>query len=97
MDFYTVLDQAVDLLRQRGRVTYRALKLQFQLDDYQMEALKDGLLYAHPEVAHDTARVVALDWRPRGGPTASRSGRPGAGQRRSRGVGGRGCEVERGV
>jgi hypothetical protein len=28
MDFYTVLDQAVDLLRQRGRVTYRALKLQ---------------------------------------------------------------------
>jgi hypothetical protein len=23
MDFYAVLDQAVDLLRQRGRVTYR--------------------------------------------------------------------------
>src|SRR5919198_1153130 len=33
MDFYAVLDQAVDLLRQRGRVTYRALKLQFQLDE----------------------------------------------------------------
>jgi hypothetical protein len=40
MDFYTVLDQTVDLLRQRGRVTYRALKLQFQLDDDQLEALK---------------------------------------------------------
>ena len=56
MDFYTVLDQAVDLLRQRGRVTYRALKLQFQLDDDQLEALKDELLYAHPEVADDAGR-----------------------------------------
>jgi len=56
MDFYTVLDQAVDLLRQRGRVTYRALKLQFQLDDDQLEALKDELLNAHPEVADDVGR-----------------------------------------
>ena len=47
MDFYAVLDQAVDLLWQRGRVTYRALKIQFQLDDDQMEALKDELLFAH--------------------------------------------------
>src|ERR671930_45845 len=56
MDFYAVLDQAVELLRQRGRVTYRALKLQFQLDDDQLEALKDELLYAHPEVADDAGR-----------------------------------------
>lgn len=26
MDFYAVLDQVLDLLRQRGRVTYNALK-----------------------------------------------------------------------
>ena len=38
MDFYAVLDQAVDLLRQRGRVTYNALKLQFELDDDLLEA-----------------------------------------------------------
>jgi AAA ATPase-like protein/adenylate/guanylate cyclase family protein len=56
MDFYAVLDQAVDLLRQRGRVTYRALKLQFQLDDDQLEALKDELLYAHPQVVDDAGR-----------------------------------------
>ena len=30
MDFYSVFDQVLDLLRQRGRVSYRALKLQFQ-------------------------------------------------------------------
>ena len=56
MDFYAVLDQAVDLLRQRGRVTYRALKIQFKLDDDQLEALKDELLYAHPEVVDDAGR-----------------------------------------
>jgi len=56
MDFYAVLDQAVGLLRQRGRVTYRALKLQFQLDDDQLEALKDELLYVYPQAADDTGR-----------------------------------------
>ena len=60
MDFYAVLDQAVELLRQRGRVTYRALKLQFQLDDDQLEALKDELLYAHPQVVDDAGR--GLRW-----------------------------------
>ena len=33
MDFYEVLDKVQELLAQRGRVSYRALKLQFQLDD----------------------------------------------------------------
>jgi tetratricopeptide (TPR) repeat protein len=56
MDFYTVLDQAVDLLRQRGRVTYRALKLQFTLDDDQLEALTGELLYAHPQMVDDAGR-----------------------------------------
>ena len=51
MDFYTVLDQAVDLLRQRGRVTYRALKLQFQLD---------GM--ATPAAFHVIGHLSARDW-----------------------------------
>ena len=33
MDFYDVLDKVQDLLQQRGRVSYRALKVQFHLDD----------------------------------------------------------------
>lgn len=40
MGFYDVLDQVVDLLRRRGRVTYRALKREFQLDDAFLEDLK---------------------------------------------------------
>jgi predicted ATPase/class 3 adenylate cyclase len=47
MDFYAVLDQMVDLLRSRGRVSYRALKVQFHLDDEQLDALKEELLYAY--------------------------------------------------
>src|SRR5919201_7175569 len=56
MDFYALLDQVVALLRQRQRVTYRALKLQFQLDDETLEALKDELLYAHPQVRETAER-----------------------------------------
>jgi hypothetical protein len=39
MDFYAVLDQVLALLRQRRRVSYRALKVQFHLDDEQLEAV----------------------------------------------------------
>src|SRR5215510_2292247 len=52
MDFYEVLDQVVALLRQRGRLTYRALKYQFQLDDDGLEALKEELIEAQ-ELAID--------------------------------------------
>ena len=37
MDFYTILDQVIDLLRQRQRVTYRALQRQFGCDDTYLE------------------------------------------------------------
>jgi class 3 adenylate cyclase len=54
MTFEEILDQAIALLQRRGRVTYRMLRLQFQLDEEQLEALKDELLFAHPQV-HDEA------------------------------------------
>jgi class 3 adenylate cyclase len=37
-------------------VTYRALKLQFNLDDDRLEALNDELLYAHPHMVNDDGR-----------------------------------------
>jgi hypothetical protein len=46
MGFYEVLDQVVALLRRRGRVTYRALKREFHLEDACLEDLKDELLNA---------------------------------------------------
>jgi len=56
VDFVAVVDQAIALLRQRRRVTYRTLQIQFTLDDEQLAALKDELLYSHPQVVDDAGR-----------------------------------------
>ena len=44
MDFVAVVDQVIALLRQRGRVAYRTLKRQFQLDDAALEDVKNELI-----------------------------------------------------
>src|SRR4029450_5302155 len=44
MDFVAVVDQAIALLRQRGRLTYRTLQRQFQLDEAALEDLKVELI-----------------------------------------------------
>jgi len=56
MTFEEILDQAVAMLQRRGRMTYRTLKLQFQLDDETLEALKEELLYSHPQVVDDEGK-----------------------------------------
>jgi hypothetical protein len=56
MTFEEMLDQAMAMLQRRRRVTYRALTLQFSLDDDHLEALKDEILYAHPHVVDDDGR-----------------------------------------
>ena len=44
MTFEEILDQAIALLQRRGRVTYRALKRQFNVDDDYLEDLKAELI-----------------------------------------------------
>jgi len=58
MDFYAILDQVIALLRQRQRVTYRALKVQFQLDDDALEALKEELIEAQHLAADEAGRIL---------------------------------------
>src|SRR5215813_7484352 len=60
MTFEEMLDQALDLLRRRGRVTYGALKRQFALDDAYLADLKDAMLYADSHVVDDAGR--GLRW-----------------------------------
>src|SRR5215471_3851657 len=57
MDFYAVLARVSELLQREGRVSYRALKVQFSLDDDQLEALKVELI---------EAKRLAVDERGRG-------------------------------
>jgi hypothetical protein len=46
MDFVAVVDQVIAMLRQRGRVTYRTLQRQFQLDADALTDLLAELRYA---------------------------------------------------
>jgi predicted ATPase/class 3 adenylate cyclase len=81
MTFEEVLDQALAMLQRRGRVTYRALTLQFSLDDDHLEALKDELLYAHPHVVEDNGR--GLIWTGETRPTPTPGSPPAPDQERA--------------
>jgi class 3 adenylate cyclase len=58
MDFTALRTQVIALLQGEGRVAYRALKLQFQLDDDTLEALKDDLIYAKRLAMDEEGRVL---------------------------------------
>jgi class 3 adenylate cyclase len=54
--FEEVLTQTVAMLQRLGRVSYRALQRQFDLDDDYLEDLKEALLYAYPTLIDDVGR-----------------------------------------
>ena len=58
MDFYTILDQVIDLLRQRQRVTYRALQRQCGCDDTSLEDLKAELIDAQRLAVDEEGKVL---------------------------------------
>ena len=58
MTFDEILEQAIEMLRRRGRLTYRALKRQFDLDDEYLDDLKEALIYAHPQVVDDGQGLI---------------------------------------
>jgi class 3 adenylate cyclase/tetratricopeptide (TPR) repeat protein len=58
MTFEEVLDQTMAMLQRRGRLTYRTLKLHFQLDDEHLEALRDELIYGQRLAADEDGRVL---------------------------------------
>src|SRR5262245_42111129 len=50
MTFDEILAQIIDLLKHQGRVSYRAIKRRFDIDDDYIEDLKEELLYVHPVI-----------------------------------------------
>src|SRR5919202_6981075 len=58
MTFEEILDQAMAMLQRRGRVAYRTLQVQFNLDGNALEALKDELLYAQQVARDEDGRVL---------------------------------------
>src|SRR5215468_643967 len=58
MEFYELIEQVLDLLRLRRRVSYRALKAQFHLDDDYLAALKDELIDAQHLASDEDGKVL---------------------------------------
>jgi hypothetical protein len=61
MTFDEVLAAVLDLLQHDKRVSYRALKIRFHLDDEQLEALKEELIY-QPRLAVLQLEREAFRW-----------------------------------
>ena len=58
MTFEEILDQAIAMLQRRGRVSYRALTLQFHLDEESLEALKEELIEVHHLAVDHEGRML---------------------------------------
>src|SRR5262252_1000274 len=66
MTFYEMLEQVIALLQRHGRLSYRALKVQFELDDDRLDLLKEELLYAQYPIADDHGRGLVWTGAPGG-------------------------------
>jgi hypothetical protein len=58
MDFAEVLAQVIELLAREKRLSYRALKLRFHLDDEYLEGLKEEIIDAKRLAMDEEGRVL---------------------------------------
>ena len=69
MTFEEILDQAIALLQRRGRLTYRALKRQFDLDEDYLEDLKTELIQGQRLAVDEDGAVLVWTGGTDGSPT----------------------------
>ena len=58
MTFDDILEQAIEMLRRRGRLTYRALRRQFDLDDEYLDDLKEELIKGQQLAVDEDGEVL---------------------------------------
>ena len=58
MTFYEMLEQVIALLQRHGRLSYRALKVQFELDDDRLDLLKEELIDIQHVARDQDARML---------------------------------------
>jgi class 3 adenylate cyclase/tetratricopeptide (TPR) repeat protein len=78
MTFEEILDHAIAMLQRRGRLTYRTLKRQFQLDDAALEDLKNELIEGQRLAADERGNVLV--WMGDTASAAAPAGGPAPGQ-----------------
>src|SRR5215470_19054937 len=58
MKFSDIIDQACTLLQGKGRLTYRSLKLEFGLDEEQLDVLKEELIEGQRVAVDEEGKVL---------------------------------------
>jgi class 3 adenylate cyclase len=58
MTFDDILTQVIALLKRQGRVSYRALKMRFNLDDEYLDVLKEELIDAQRIATDEDGRIL---------------------------------------
>ncbi len=58
MTFDEILEQVIALLKRQGRVSYRALKRRFDIDDEYVEDLKEEIIEAHQLAVDENGKVL---------------------------------------
>jgi class 3 adenylate cyclase len=69
MTFDEILAQVLDLLQRERRLSYRALKVRFGLDDDHLEALKDEIIAAKQLAVDEQGRVLVWTGDPASAPS----------------------------
>ena len=71
MTFDEILEQVITLLKRQGRVSYRAIKVRFDLNDDHLEAVKDELIYAQQLAVDEDNRVLVWTGEAEGTPVST--------------------------
>jgi hypothetical protein len=71
MTFDEILTQVLELLQRQKRLSYRALKVRFNLDDEVLEALKEEIIDAQQLAVSENDRILV--WTGVATPEASRT------------------------
>src|SRR6516162_10971078 len=76
MTFYEMLEQVMALLQRHGRLPYRALTVQFELDDERLDLLKEELIDIQHVARDQDARMLVWTGGTERPPPASASASP---------------------
>ena len=60
MKFSEVVTQTLAWLQREGRISYRALKLEFDLNDDALDALKEEIIEAKRVASDENGKVLGL-------------------------------------
>ena len=71
MTFDEILAQVLELLKRQGRVSYRALKMRFDLDDEYLDVLKEELIDAQHIATDEDGRILVWAGESGGAPVSS--------------------------